>query len=116
MAEDAPDKTPSSASASTWQMWKWLLVIVFVAIIGAISTWPKFAKRWDRMEQNYEGRQQAWEQSRASDPAPESTPAEETAPIGWIVVGIVLILAIPVAILLVLNASIRNPTTPDREQ
>ena len=73
------DRSPSPSSAGNGRTnladspWFWFVLFALMALAALVVVGPRFARRQAQLEQNYQGRRDAWQQRVAPDAQPGST-------------------------------------------
>lgn len=69
---DPPEQASSPASRLAESPWFWAMLFGLMALFALLVVGPKFAHRQAQLEQNYQGRRDAWEQRvrQQSNPPP----------------------------------------------
>ena len=71
-AEPTERTTPASLADSPWF---WFALFGLMALAALVVVGPKFATRQSKLQQNYEGRRDAWQRSVTPDPAADDQPS-----------------------------------------
>jgi hypothetical protein len=71
------DERPRTSLADS--PWFWFALFGLMALAALVVVGPKFAARQSKLQQNYEGRRDAWQRSVTNEPVPDAQPAPDRA-------------------------------------